>query len=58
MTKEKLPASMDKGQSRDKVAEKLGISGKTYSKARKVKKSAPNSASSEFSKLPSFYKAL
>jgi len=35
-----LPQS-DKGKSRDKVAEKLGISGSTYSRAKKVKESDP-----------------
>ena len=39
--KAELPSLKDKGQSRDKVAKKLGISGTTYSKAKKVKKSAP-----------------
>ena len=29
LTKEKLPESVDKGQTRDKIGERLGISGKS-----------------------------
>jgi ParB-like chromosome segregation protein Spo0J len=38
---ENLPHLEDAGKSRDKVAEKLGISGRTYSKAKKVKEINP-----------------
>jgi ParB-like chromosome segregation protein Spo0J len=41
VTKANLPESVDKGQSRDKVAEKIGVSGRTYGDTKKVMKENP-----------------